>query len=118
MEQDNYPMQEMEIPGFVWDKIAIDTIGPYPTSYCGSRYFITLMDLFTSYPEVYPVPDKSKRNCGKILTHKLNLIHPCPTTILSDNGRRIQNKTVDKVSKKLGISRVFQVFFTHNIMGN
>ena len=50
------------------------------------------MDLLPSYSEVYPVPDKSAENEAKVLTNKLIPIHPCPITILSDNGTEYKNK--------------------------
>ena len=31
LKQETYHMQKSQIPGFSWDKIAIDTTGPYST---------------------------------------------------------------------------------------
>ena len=32
LKQEMYPMEKSQLPRFPWDKIAIDTTGPYPTS--------------------------------------------------------------------------------------
>ena len=37
-------MQESQLPRLSWGKIVIDMTGPYPTSYNGNRYNITLID--------------------------------------------------------------------------
>ena len=47
-------------------KIAIDTTGPYPTSYNGNKYLTTVIDLLTSYPEAYWEPDKSAETVAKV----------------------------------------------------
>ena len=43
-KQETYPMQKSQLPGFSWDKIAIDATGCYPTFYNGKKYLITVMD--------------------------------------------------------------------------
>ena len=86
-----YPMQELQLPRFPWDKIAIDITGCYLTSYNGSNYLITIMDLLTSYPEAYPVPGKSAETVAKVLSDKLIPTLSCPITVSSDCGMEYKN---------------------------
>ena len=66
LKQETYPMQKSQLPRCPWDKITIDTRGPYPTSYHGNKYLITVIDFFTSYPDVYPLPDISAGTIAKV----------------------------------------------------
>ena len=106
-KQQTYPMQKSHLPGFHLDHIAIGTTGPFPISYNGNRYLITVMNLLTSHPETYPVLDKSAEIVAKALSVKLNPTHSCPITVLSDNVTDYKNKTVDEVCKNLRIERIF-----------
>ena len=84
-------MQKSQLPRFPFDKIAIGTTGPHPTSYNGNKYLMTVMDLLTLYPEAYQVHDRSAEIVAKVLTDKLICTHSCPITILSDNGTEYKN---------------------------
>ena len=85
-------MQESQLPRFPWDKLAIDITGSYLISSDGKKYIITEMDLLTLYPQAYPGTDMSTNTVAKVLTDKLVPTHPCPITILSDNGREYKDK--------------------------
>ena len=52
-------VQEMDIPPFAWVTCATDVCGPYPTSITGNRYIVTLIDLYSGYPEAIAWPDES-----------------------------------------------------------
>ena len=58
------------------------------------RNLITVMDLLTSYPEVYLILDKSADTIAKMLNNRLIPIHSCPITVLSDNGTEYKNTKI------------------------
>ena len=45
----------------------------------------TMMDVFTSYPEVLIVPDKTKETLAKALFNGLICRHGVPVVLISDN---------------------------------
>ena len=64
MKQDQYPRLPMGVPQKPFDKIAIDLVGPLRKSHMGNMYVLTMMDLFSGWPEAEGIPDKKKRNGG------------------------------------------------------
>ena len=100
-------MQKSQLPRFPWDKIDIATTDPYPNSYNGNKYLIIAMDLLTSYPEAYPLPENSTQTIAKVLTNKLIPTQPGPIIILSDNGTEYRNKIVKDVFRKLKIEKIY-----------
>ena len=97
VKQETYPVQKSQLLRFPWDKMAINTTGPYPTSYNGKKYLITEMDLLNSYTEGYMVPYKSPESVATVLTNKLIPTHSCPITSVSDNGTEYKSKIVEEV---------------------
>ena len=95
-------MQESQLPRCPWDKLAIDTIRPYPTSYNGNKYLIIVMYLFTLHPETYTVPDTSAQTVANVCT-KLVPMYSSPIAILSNSGWEYKNKIVEEVWKILRI---------------
>lgn len=41
------------------ERVAVDVLDPFPTTYQGNRYVLVAMDYFTKWPEVHAVPDQS-----------------------------------------------------------
>ena len=61
------PMQNTDIPSFCFEKISIDIVGPLPKTTSGNSYILIVFDLFSSYPEAIPIPDKSAETVAKVL---------------------------------------------------
>ena len=50
-------MDEVSIP---FEKLVIDTCGPYPTSHAGNKYLLTFVHIYSGWPEYYAIPDKGR----------------------------------------------------------
>ncbi len=46
------PLKPVELPSAAWEKVSIDTVGPFETAPANCRYAITLVDYFSKWPEV------------------------------------------------------------------
>ena len=97
------PLQEMDEVSIPFEKLAIDTCGPYPTSHAGNKYLLTFVDM---YSEFYAIPDKSAQTVATVILEKIILRHGCPATLLSDNRTEFINAVVHEVCKVLNIYRV------------
>ena len=80
-------MGENILPDRPGQACGIDTLGPFPESNQGNRYIIHISDLFSSYPEAYPAPDKKAETISRLLLERYIPTHSCMSVLLSDQGR-------------------------------
>ena len=64
MKQDQYPRLPTGVPLKPFDKVAIDLVGPLRKSYMGNVYILTMIDLFSGWPEAVGIPDKKAETVG------------------------------------------------------
>ena len=65
------PLQPTDIPKFPFEKIAIDTSGPFIQSASGNKYIISVMDIFSSWVEAFPIPDKTAETAAQIILREI-----------------------------------------------
>ena len=97
----------MEIPDRPLDKIMMDLVTDFTESSKGNKHILTIIDLLTGCPEVILIPNKSANTITKAFIRHYLPRHMCPRFILSDNGTEFKNQIFDKVTKDLGIERIF-----------
>ena len=103
----SYPLHMMEIPDRPFDKIAMDLVMDFTESNKGNKHILPSIDLLTGWPEAIPIPNKSADTITKAFIRHYLPRHMCPQFILSDNGTEFKNQIFDKVTKDLGIERIF-----------
>ena len=96
-----------EIPDRPFDKIAMDLVTDFTKSSKGNKHILTIIDLLTGWPEAIPIPNKSADTITKAFIRHYLPRHMCPWFILADNGTEFKNQIFDKVTKDLGIKRIF-----------
>ena len=97
----------MEIPDRPFDKIAMDLVTDFTESNKGNKHILTIIDLLTGWPEAILIPNKSADTITKAFIRHYLPRHMCPRFILSDNDTEFKNQIFDKVTKDLGIKRIF-----------
>ena len=102
-----YTVQMMEIPGWPFDKIAIDLVTECETSTSGNKHILTIIDHHTRWPEAFPIPDKSADTIVSTFINYYLPVHMCLRYILSDNGTEFKNHLMDQVLQQLGIDCIF-----------
>ena len=90
-----------EIPDRPFDKIMIDLVTDFTESSKGNKHILTIIDLLTGWPEVIPIPKKSANTITKAFIRHYLPRHMCPRFI------EFKNQIFDKVTKDLGIERIF-----------
>ena len=106
INRNKVPLQPTDIPQFPFEKIAIDTSGPFIESSSGNKYIISVMDMFSSWVEAFPVPDKSAQTAAKIILNEIIPRYSCPLYILSDNGTEYRNEIISTINKHLKIHHI------------
>ena len=76
----NTPLQQVSFPKGTWVKGAVDVVGPVE-----DKYLITIIDYYSSFPEVVISGDINSRNTVRILSDMFAR-HGYPDEIVSDNG--------------------------------
>ena len=85
----------------------MDLVTDFTESNKGNKHILTIIDLLTGWPEAIPIPNKSADTITKAFIRHYLPRHMCPWFILSNNGMEFKNQTFDKVTKDLGIERIF-----------
>ena len=96
-----------EIPDRPFDKITMDLVTDFIESSKGNKHILTIIDLLIGWPEAIPIPNKSANTITKAFIRHYLPRHTCPQFILSDNCTEFKNQIFDKVTKDLGIERIF-----------
>ena len=104
--KDKVPLQGMDEVWVPFEKITIDTCGPYPVSYSGNKYLLSIIDMYAGWPELYPIPNKSAETVANIIINEIIPRHSCPRVLLSDNGTEFVNETVDYVCQHSKIAGI------------
>ena len=103
----SYPLHMTEIPDRPFDRIAMDLVTDFTESSKGNKHILTIIDLLTGWPEAIPIPNKSTNTITKAFIRHYLPRYMCTRFILSDNGTEFKNQISDKVTKDLGIERIF-----------
>ena len=83
--------------------VATDFIGPMPPSY-GKRYLLVIIDVFSRFPEVYPVSDMTVStviSCFKDFFARYGF----PDKILSDRGAQFESYEFRQYLERFGIKQ-------------
>lgn len=105
------PLQETDIPPYAFAKIGLNLSGPYPTSLSSNRYIISFIDLYSGYPEAFPVPDKGADNIAHLLIDEIFPRYGAPLEIITDNGSENINRVVRETLQALNIHHVTTSFY-------
>jgi len=80
-------------------------MGPYRTTSSGNRYLITVLDSFTKWPEVLPVPNVRSETIASALLYKVFARFGIPLEIHSDRAPNFGSELFAEVMKLLGVQR-------------
>jgi len=90
-----------------WDDVAVDHAGPLPQTCSGHWYVLVIMDMFTRWVELVPVPDTTAETTAKaILDHWIccwGVFH----SIHSDNGTAFSIEIMAKLAEDLRFKHTF-----------
>ena len=99
------PLQPLPCVGEPFHLVAFDLVGPIPKSVSGYRYILTMMDMFSKYPEAIPL---KRVDNEAVLEGMLEIFsrHGIPGTILTDQGSVFMSRLTKAVCQSLGIEQI------------
>jgi len=95
-----------------FDCINIDTIGPFPADKYGRTYCVVIVDTFSRYTSLYPVPDNSAKSAAEALILH-NATFGVTRTILHDGGAEYENQLMDTYCRLTGAIHNVTVAHSH-----
>lgn len=116
MKKGRHPLREMDAVHYPFQKIGIDTCGPYPESINGNKYIVTIVDQYSGWADAYPVPDKTADRIAGILLNEVIPRHQCPQAIVTDNGSEYRNQVMETVCREMHVNHIFTS--TYHPQGN
>jgi hypothetical protein len=96
----------------IWDRIAIDTIGPLPESSEGHKYILVFIDTFSRFIELVPIKNLTAETAADALIQLLGR-YGIPAEILTDNGTQFANQIFDQLPKMLELTHRRTQAYSH-----
>lgn len=84
-----------------FEHINVDIVGPLPVSH-GYRYIVTMIDRFTRWPEVIPVPDITAATVAQAIIDGWIARFGTPLKITTDQGRQFESEIFHQLNNRLG----------------
>ena len=99
------PLQPLPCVSEPFEKVASDLVGPLPRTCSGFKYILTMMCLFTKYPEAIPL---KRVDTETVLDAMIEIFsrHGLPKTILTDQGSVFMSKLTSQLWETLGVHKV------------
>lgn len=97
------PLQQRPPPDARFSSLHVDLVGPLPVSQ-GMTYLFTIIDRFTRWPEVIPIPDAQASTCATALLSNWIARFGVPADITSDRGPQFTSSLWRECNKLLGVT--------------
>ena len=95
-----------DTPGTVFDKIALDVVGPLPKTKNGYEYILTMQDQISKFCPVVPLKDTIATTIADSFIKKFICIFGAPKVVLTDQGQNFLSKLLMRFSKRFKIQKV------------
>ena len=87
------------------ERVAIDILGPLPTSNDGNKYIMIVVDYFTKWAEAYAIPNQEASTVAAKLVYEFIAKLGCPRQIHTDQGRNFESKLFKQICQLLDIDK-------------
>ena len=99
------PLQPIPVEG-PFDRVAVDVLGPFPTSDQGNKYVVIFTDYFTKWTEAFAVKNADAPTTAKLFVEEILCRHGAPRKLLSDRGKNFLSKLVKGVCHLVNTAKV------------
>ena len=91
--------------GFPMERVALDILGPLPTSKRGNKYILVITDYFTRWAEALSLPNQEAVTVAQALFNEWICRFGAPDAIHSDQGRNFESNMFAELCRLLGIHK-------------
>ena len=98
------PMKTYNI-GAPMERIAIDVMGPLPTTDRDNKCILVVSDYFTKWTEVYPMPNQEAGTVADIVVREFISRFGLPRQLHTDQGRNFESRLFQEMCKILEIEK-------------
>ena len=91
--------------GSPMERVAIDVLGPLPTSEGGNKYLLIATDHFMKWVEGYVIPNQEAVTVADVLVKEFVCRFGVPLLIHSDQGRNFESAVLEKCIGSLELTR-------------
>ena len=85
--------------------VAMDHMGPLPTTLQGNKYLLVFVCHLTKYLEIVSVGDRTAHSVAEALMSCIVARHSCPEVLLSDNAPEFVGEVLQKVRENYQIKK-------------
>lgn len=108
---DNAPAKDKVLRPFpvatIFERFALDYVGPLPTSICGNEHILVAVEYFTKWPIVKAVAKADQDTTAKFMYEEIYAQFGPPEEFLTDNGTSFDNVTIANFSAIMRIKNKF-----------
>ena len=98
------PMKQFNV-GAPLERVALDILGPLPTSKRGNKYILIVGDYFTKWVEAYPLQDQRAETIAMVFVREFVSRFGVPLQLHSDQGRNFESVLFNDVCNLLGMDK-------------
>src|SRR4029077_8546576 len=98
------PLQTYQV-GAPMERVAVDILGPLPTTDSGKRYVLVAMDYFSKWPFVAALENQEAVTIAEALVQGFFLSFGAPLELHSDRGACFESAVMREVCRLFGISK-------------
>jgi len=100
------PMKITTTPGFVWDKCALDIVGPLNRTADGHKYVLTFQDELSKFTLAIPIIQQDAMTVARAFVEEIVLKFGIPQSILTDQGSNFMSEIFGNMCKILKIKKI------------
>ena len=93
-------------PEVVWEKCALDIVGPLSQTSDGNRYVLTFQDELSKYSLATSIEQQDAVTVAKTFVEEVVLKFGKPQMILTDEGSNFESEVFTNVCKHLKIKKI------------
>jgi transposase InsO family protein len=98
------------------EKIAVDTLGPFPPDADGRIYIIVVIDCFSRYVELFPATDCTAEAAAHAMVEHFSTFG-VPKYLLTDNGPQFANQLIGQFAKRINMDLLKSIAYSHEENG-
>ena len=107
-----YPNRKNKCPltinqaGYPLEKVHIDFMGPFPRTIDGNVHLLVIVDSFTKWCELIPLPSQEAEVTAWAVVKEFFLKFGCPLEIVSDQGRNFESALFREVCELFRVHKL------------